>query len=122
MYVKPLSCHRPTKKSLLYQRTVERDTFVGWVNSITWHYHAGIPKHVSLIHKSFFTVIAQKTFSEMSPSRVQMQLQKGVIVIPDMNLPGYAFSRYGIRDLNSTNTDVKIQGMHNISHCHYCLF
>ena len=122
MYVKPLSCRRPTKKSLLFQRTAERDTFIEWVNSITRHYHAGKPKHVSLIHKSYFTVIDRKTFSEMSPSRVQIQLQKGVIVIPDMDLPGYPFSRHGIHKLNSINTDVRIQGVYSISHYHHSLF
>jgi hypothetical protein len=121
MYVEPPSCRRPTQ-SLPFQRTVERDTFVDWVNCITRHYHAGKPKHVTLIQKSFFTVIDGQTFSKMSPARVQMQLQKSVIVIPAMGLRVYPFSRYGIRMLNTINTDVRIQGMYNISHCHYSIF
>lgn len=122
MYVNPLFCHQPTKNFLLYQRTIERDMFVEWVSSITRHYYAGEPKHVSRIDKSFFTIFDQKTFSKMSPSRIQIQLQKGVIVIPDTNLPGHPFSRHGIRELNSLNTDVRIEGMYNTSLCHSSLF
>jgi len=96
--------------------------FVEWVSSITRHYHAGEPKHVSLTDKSFFTIMDRKTFSEMSPSRIQIQLQKGVIVIPDTNLPRHPFSRHGIRELNSLNTDVRIEGMYNTSRCHSSLF
>jgi hypothetical protein len=122
MYVDPLFCHQPTKTFLLYQRTIERDMFIEWVSSVTRHYHAGQPKHVSKTDRSFFTIIERKTFCEMSPSRIQIQLQKGVIVIPDINLPGVPFSHDSIRDLNSLNTDVRIEGMYNISRCHSSLF
>jgi len=111
MYVKPISCPCITKKFLLFQRRVERDTFMQWVASINGHYHAGKPKHVSQLDKSFLTIMERNTFSAMSPSDVQIQLQQGVIVIPDMNLPGHPFSRQGIRELNSLNTDVRIEGM-----------
>lgn len=111
MYVKPTSWPCITNKFLLFQRRVERDMFMQWVASITGHYHAGKPKHVSQPDKSFLMIMEQKTFSAMSPSDVQIELQKGVIVVPDMNLPGHAFSRQGIRELNSLNTDVTIEGM-----------
>ena len=58
----------------------------------------------------------------MPPSRVQIQLQKSVIVIPDMKLPCHTFSHHGIHELNSMNTDVRIQGIYNISHCCYSCF
>ena len=61
-------------------------------------------------------------FSEMSPSRVQIQLQKGIIVIPYIDLPGYPFSRHGIHKLNSISTDIRIQGVYSISHYHHSLF
>ena len=88
---------------------------VEWVKSISLHYHDGKPKHISLPHKSFITIINQKTFFDMSPSQVQIQLQKSVIVIPDMKLPCHAFSCQGIRDLNSMDTNVSIQGIYKIS-------
>jgi hypothetical protein len=84
--------------------------------STTLHYRNGKPKHISLPHKSFITIINQKTFFDMSPSQVQIQLQKSVIVIPDMKLPCHAFSHQGICDLNSMDTDVGIRGIYKISH------
>jgi len=96
--------------------------FVEWVDSIKKNYHAGKPKHVSVVDQSFFKMIERQTFSEMSPSRVQIQLQNSVIIIPSMNLPAHSFSRHGVRELNSLNTDVRIEGMRNISHSPRCLF
>jgi hypothetical protein len=110
------------KKSFLHQRTTERDMFVEWVSSVARHYHAGEPKHVSLPDKSFFTIMERKVFCEMSPSQIQIHLRTGVIVIPDTNLPSVTFSHDSIRDLNSLNTDVRIEGMYNISRCHSSLF
>ena len=95
--------------------------FIDLVASIKSNYHAGTPKHVSMVDKSFFKIIDRQTFTEMSSSHVQMRLQKGIIVVPNMNLPAHFFSRNGVRELNSLNTDVRIEGMCNISHPPHCL-
>lgn len=88
------------------------------VDSVIRHYHEGRPKHVRLVGESFFTSMDENTFSEMSPTRVQVLLQKNVIVVYNTSLPRLTFSRHGIRQLNSLNTDVRIQGMSNISYCY----
>ena len=58
----------------------------------------------------------------MTPSRIQVQLQKGIIVIPDMGLPAYSFSAAGIRDLNSLKIDVNIEGVYSVLHSHHLIF
>ena len=109
------------RKFFLHQCTTEHDMFIEWVSSVTWHYHTSEPKHVSLPDKSFFTIMEQKVFCKMSPSQIQIHLHTGIIVIPDTNLPSVTFSHDSICDLNSLNTDIRIEGMYNISCCHSSL-
>ena len=109
------------RKFFLHQCTTEHDMFIEWVSSVARHYHTSEPKHVSLPDKSFFTIMEQKVFCKMSPSQIQIHLHTGIIVIPNTNLPSVTFSHDSIHDLNSLNTDIRIEGMYNISCCHSSL-
>jgi len=62
----------------------------------------------------------QTEFQGISPLRLQNHLLQHVIVIPDMDFPSYSFSRSGIRELNSLNIDVKIEGVYNLFHSRLC--
>ena len=50
----------------------------------------------------------------MSSSEVQIHLRKRVVVFPDASVYHLPFSAYGLRKLNSLNTDVQIEGIYVI--------
>lgn len=50
----------------------------------------------------------------MSSSEVQIHLRKRVVVFADTSVYHLPFSAYGLRKLNSLNTDVQIEGIYVI--------
>lgn len=92
------------------QRKDEAASFVHLFSRITSLYAQKSPRHVSLPDKSAFRIMELKKVEAMTPSRLQIQLQKGIIVVPDMNFDACSFSSTGIRSLNSLNIDVNIEG------------
>ncbi|KIM38064.1 hypothetical protein M413DRAFT_13028 [Hebeloma cylindrosporum] len=104
-----------------FYRTNDCDSFMNLLSSVTTHYQNAKPKHVSDPDDSFLTIMNQTNFSKMSPSSVQIHLQKHVIVIPDTDLPAHPFGRHGIRDLNSLNIDVQIEDQSLLPSASTCL-
>jgi len=105
------------------QHKDEAASFVHLLSRITSLYSARkLPRHVSLPDDSAFRIMKLKEVEAMTPSRLQIQLQKGIIVVPDMNCKVYSFSSTGIRSLNSLNIDVNIEGAYDILHSHRLIF
>jgi hypothetical protein len=72
------------------------------------------PRHVSLPDKSAFRIMKLKGVEAITLSHLQIQLQKGIIVVPNMNFNAYSFSSTGIHSLNGLNIDVNIEGAYTV--------
>ncbi|KIM35727.1 hypothetical protein M413DRAFT_32284 [Hebeloma cylindrosporum] len=98
------------------EREADVKIFINLLSSVTTGFSTGRAKHISHPEQSIFTIIKNAPLHAMTPSDVQIQLRKGVIVVPDATLATYQFCRRAIRAFNSLNIDVKIDGAYNTSH------
>jgi len=121
MYVNHLFFHHCTNNVSRSQRN-EGISFVELYSSVTSNYLAGKPEHISAPTNSIFRIIERTQFDAMSPSCLQIELRKGVIIVPNMDLSSHSFSRDGIRELNSLNIDVKIEGVYNMLNSYRPIF
>ena len=69
-----------------------------------------LPKHISDKQNSFFVVFRKSDFDMMPTSSVHSHLRNRHIVIPDMNLGPLTFDHQGIRQLDSLDALVQIEG------------
>ncbi len=117
-----------TDSSVLNSQCVsDRRKFTDFLSQITQHYRDGRPLHStqygqtiqdnpsvpavqSVKARSIFHVVDKANFQAMTSSEIQINLRTHVLVLPDMEVPHYHFSGIGLRQLNSLNTDVMIEG------------
>ena len=69
-----------------------------------------LPKHIGDKQNSFFVVLRKSDFLMMPTCLVHSHLRNRHIVIPDMNLGPLTFDRQGIRQLDSLDALVQIEG------------
>jgi len=79
-----------------------REVETGFVNRL--------PKHIGDKKNSFFVVLPKSDFLMTPTSLVHSHLRNRHIVIPDMNLGPLTFDRQGIRQLDSLDALVQIEG------------